>query len=484
MVSLYNYIHRVHNIVNTIHIITLRLLIYFSNTFITRRLCKINKITYIHTMTDPFKLSRKVSATVTTNLHTMDHYKLPLTKHRNETLGHPKQWQPCISPNMDASIAKQLAAKTREHTPFTNSKAYTYGKLPLHVKPRETITFEVTNPMIPDVKQLYRSARRYPNEYNARNAERKLTMNEAASRLPLTKSEFQGTEDDVRRLNLGRTTMDSSFSYPNQSTWRVPEKPEGMNVSLRRFSNGTGRIDLSPRHKVEGISYLPQKVYRSTSSRIHNDPSIMCSTNALEESKGERINARTKIIRNNIHAAKNIAHDAEHIKSGTKAEHRTKPLTSKNLLVLPNPASLGNKVEAGKVFRIKLKMKNISNQAIRPLCKIIYTNNLYTEVKENPHTLAPGATKHIVLEVASPFKGNCECVLNITDRRNDEDEESTKVVIFGSTIIPGKKDNINNPEEEDEDYVKVNNKNNRRRRLSHMELSDPSSSFRRHISGT
>jgi hypothetical protein len=38
-------------------------------------------------MADPFKLSRKVDATVTSNLHTMDYFKLPLTKERNMTLG-------------------------------------------------------------------------------------------------------------------------------------------------------------------------------------------------------------------------------------------------------------------------------------------------------------------------------------------------------------------------------------------------------------
>ena len=124
-------------------------------------------------MADPFKLSRKVDASVTCNIHTMEHYKLPLTKQRNATLGHPKQWQPCVSPNMDASIAKQRAAKTREHTPFVNSAAYQYGKLPLRVK--DSVQLGVTNPIRPEVKQLYRSARRYPNEYNIRDVERKLT---------------------------------------------------------------------------------------------------------------------------------------------------------------------------------------------------------------------------------------------------------------------------------------------------------------------
>jgi hypothetical protein len=423
-------------------------------------------------MADPFKLSRKVSATVTTNLHTMEHYKLPLTKLRNETLGHPKQWQPCISPNMDASIAKQLAAKTREHTPFINSKAYTYGKLPLHVKARIPKTFEDTNPMIPEIKQLYRSARRYPNEYFDRSAERKLTTNEAASRLPLTKYEFSGTKDDITRLNMGRTTLDSTFSYPNSSTWRVPVKPEGMNVSLKLNAARTGRINLSPRHKVEGISYFPQKVFKSTSSKVYNESSIRYSTNALDELADERKQECTNNIRKNIQASKNI-------KRASKTGYRTKLVNSKNLLVLPNPASLGNKIEVGKVFRIKIKMKNISNQTIRPLCKIIYTNNLCAAVKENPHTLAAGDTKNVVLEIASPFKGNCDCVLNITDRRNNETDEGANVVIFGSSIIVGKEANINNPEDEYE-YER----RQKCRKLSHMKLSDPTSNFRRHISGT
>ena len=236
-------------------------------------------------MADPFKLSRKVNASVTCNLHTMEHYKLPLTKQRNATLGHPKQWQPCISPNMDASIAKQRSAKSREHAPFVDSKAYQYGKLPLRVQ--DSVTLEVTNPTRPEVKQLYRSARRYPNEYNIRDVERKVSMNEAAARLPSTLFEFTGTKDDIKRLNMGRTTMDSSFSYPHASTWRVPRKPEGMQPRGRRHQI-TRSINLSPRHQVESISHFPEHNLKKSSnpSSVYNESSLY-STSALDELKHE-----------------------------------------------------------------------------------------------------------------------------------------------------------------------------------------------------
>ena len=112
-------------------------------------------------------------------------------------------------------------------------------------------------------------------------------------------------------------------------------------------------------------------------------------------------------------------------------------VTEKNLLVMPNPVSLGKKVQAGKVFRVKIKLRNISNKAIRPMCKISHTNNLYSAVAKQPHTLAPGDTKFVVLEIASPFEGNCDCVLNITDRRNDENDTGMQVVIFGSSVSTG-----------------------------------------------
>ena len=70
-------------------------------------------------MADPFKLSRKVNASVTCNLHTMEHYKLPLTKQRNATLGHPKQWQPYVqkpAKTMNPQEAQMAINKGNEDT--------------------------------------------------------------------------------------------------------------------------------------------------------------------------------------------------------------------------------------------------------------------------------------------------------------------------------------------------------------------------------
>ena len=99
------------------------------------------------------------------------------------------------------------------------------------------------------------------------------------------------------------------------------------------------------------------------------------------------------------------------------------------------------------------------------MCKILHTNNLYSVVAKQPHTLAPGDTKFVVLEIASPF--GSDCVLNITDRRNDEHDTGMQVVIFGSSVSTGE--------------VPAKKQLDSDKRLLHMEVADPTSTFRRHI---
>ena len=66
----------------------------FSLLYIFQKEFLLNKVKFsLHNiMADAFHLSRRVNASVTSNLLVMDNYKKPLTMERNATLGHPSAW--------------------------------------------------------------------------------------------------------------------------------------------------------------------------------------------------------------------------------------------------------------------------------------------------------------------------------------------------------------------------------------------------------
>jgi hypothetical protein len=436
-------------------------------------------------MTDAFTLSRHASATVGANLHAMVEYKPPLTMARNSTLGHPSAWRHCITPNVTSDVARQIAARTREHTPFVDAKAYSYGNVPLLVKEsirdRDKVsTLGYANPMRPEVKQLYRSARRYPNTYNRRVVTKKAPLSLMTGRLNNSEREFRGD-----KLGLFERTMESSLNFQalGRSSWRNDSSyiPGNMEVDLSAQTT-VGSLNLSPRARVERIQDHGPKTYVPFNQvgHINGDASSGLSTRALGQGGEDPMKSSTaqpfasKLSENSRRFPQRLAVGA-----------------AASLVVTPSPAFLGNSIEPGKIFRLKLKVQNRAAMCTRLTCTVVLTNNLVVHVKSVPHTLPPGGSGWIVLEVAAPFEnGNCDAVLSLTDRRN-EVEEGLKVVLVGKTKCKGKPvDGDEERRDEDNSSVHVMGESPGlmltqkivKTKMKHMDPPrDPNSPFRRHL---
>ena len=393
---------------------------------------------------------------MTSNLLLMANYKKPLTQDRNATLGHPCAWKSCITPNVSADTARQISAAMREHTPFTDAQAYNYGNLPLNLKSRNKKQFHPANPMRPAVKQMYRSARRYPNVYHRRTVQRKAPRSLMSSRLTTTTNEYQGTEESTQFWLL--RTVEGSSALPTRSMWRNDSRPKGMEVDFSKKLR-TSSLHLSPRDKVEPMSYIAQKTYSPRNDSKVSGSDGQDAVRAFGEHEKDfvgDIGYKTKLVN----------HDRAALGNPSFFPNRIANPVAQTLRVTPSPAHIGN-IPAGKVFRAKLKVHNTSNQTQRLTAQIIHKNNLIMSIKSLPHSLTAGASGYMIIEMASPFEGNCDGVISISDRRN-QTEDGLRVVLFGEAnrAIPEHLTPVKKPV----------------RHLQHIPPpEDPRSPFKRHL---